>query len=109
LNFSGKNVIVVMSDIAVYEPDSVAECTGGAGAVAMLVGPDAPLVLEKPLISTHMADCFDFYKPVCGPSCEYPRVDGKNSLGCYLGAVEVCYNEFKTRTKKYLKKGNSLS
>jgi hydroxymethylglutaryl-CoA synthase len=99
--------IVVMADIAIYEPESMAECTGGAGAVALLVGPNAPLVLEKPLISTHMSDAFDFYKPVCGSSCEFPRVDGKNSLDCYLGALEVCYNEFRRRFKKYLKQGKN--
>lgn len=95
-----------MSDIAVYEPDSGAECTGGSGAVAILVGPNAPLVLERQLISTHMADHFDFYKPVVGLSCEYPRVDGKNSLACYLDAVENCYNKFRTRYEKYEDKSN---
>lgn len=52
-----------------------------------------------------MSDNFDFYKPVCGSSCEYPRVNGKDSLDCYLGAVEICYNEFRRRTKKFLNKG----
>lgn len=100
-----KFAIVVMSDIAIYAPGSNPECTGGAGAIAMLVGPNSPLVLEKSLISTHMADHYDFYKPVCGPSCEYPRVEGKNSLDCYLGALEVCYKEFKRRSEKYQKQG----
>lgn len=38
--------IVVAADIAVYAAGS-ARSTGGAGAVAMLVGPDAPLVMER--------------------------------------------------------------
>lgn len=68
---------------------------------------DAPLVLEKPLISTHMADNFDFYKPICGMSTEFPRVDGKNSIGCYLGAIEICYNEFRRRSILYKSQSNS--
>ncbi|KAI6190065.1 hypothetical protein M3Y97_00076400 [Aphelenchoides bicaudatus] len=104
----GKNAIVIMSDIAVYEPDSLAECTGGAGAVALLVGPDAPVVLEKSMISTYMSDNFDFYKPVCGTSCEFPRVDGKDSVECYLGAVEKCYEEYKRRSKLYLNKESTV-
>lgn len=40
--------MVVCGDIAVYEAGP-ARPTGGCGAVAMLVGPDAPLVLEPGL------------------------------------------------------------
>ncbi len=38
--------MVVSADIAVYASGN-ARPTGGAGAVAMLVGPNAPLVLER--------------------------------------------------------------
>ena len=44
--FAGRLAIVVAADIAVYAAGS-ARSTGGAGAVAMLVGPDAPLVMER--------------------------------------------------------------
>ena len=37
---------MVAADIAVYAAGS-ARSTGGAGAVAMLVGPNAPLVMER--------------------------------------------------------------
>lgn len=37
---------MVAADIAIYASGN-ARCTGGAGAVAMLVGPDAPLVIER--------------------------------------------------------------
>ena len=37
--------------------------TGGCGAVAMLIGPDAPLVLEPGVRATHALDVYDFYKP----------------------------------------------
>lgn len=44
--------------------------TGGAGAVAMLIGPDAPIVFERRLSGTHMANAYDFYKP--NLASEYP-------------------------------------
>lgn len=45
---TGRYAMVVCGDIAVY-PSGNARPTGGAGAVAMLVGPNAPLVLERGL------------------------------------------------------------
>lgn len=46
VHFAGRFAVVVAADIAVYASGN-ARPTGGAGAVAMLVGPDAPLVLER--------------------------------------------------------------
>lgn len=43
---TGRLAIVVTADIAVYAAGS-ARSTGGAGAVAMLIGPNAPLVMER--------------------------------------------------------------
>lgn len=43
---AGRYALVVCGDIAVY-PSGNARPTGGAGAVAMLIGPKAPLVLEQ--------------------------------------------------------------
>lgn len=37
---------MVCADIAVYATGP-ARCTGGAGAVAMLVGPDAAVILDR--------------------------------------------------------------
>jgi 3-hydroxy-3-methylglutaryl CoA synthase len=45
-SLSGRYALVVAGDIAVYATGN-ARCTGGAGAVAMLVGPHAPLILER--------------------------------------------------------------
>lgn len=42
----GRYAVVVCGDIAVYATGN-ARPTGGAGAIAMLVGPNAPLVLER--------------------------------------------------------------
>jgi len=42
----GRLAIVVAADIAVYAAGN-ARSSGGAGAVAMLIGPNAPIVVER--------------------------------------------------------------
>ena len=44
--------------------------TGGAAAIAMLVGPDAPIAFESKLRGSHMSHAYDFYKP--NLANEYP-------------------------------------
>ena len=46
LLFIGRYAIVVAGDIAVYATGN-ARCTGGAGAVAMLIGPNASLIIDR--------------------------------------------------------------
>ena len=46
VSFAGRYALVVAADIAVYASGN-ARPTGGAGAVAMLLGPNAPLALER--------------------------------------------------------------
>jgi len=43
---AGKYALVVCGDIAVYATGP-ARCTGGAGAIAMLVGPNAAAILDR--------------------------------------------------------------
>ncbi|XP_068236177.1 hydroxymethylglutaryl-CoA synthase 1 [Palaemon carinicauda] len=90
-SWDGRYAVVVAGDIAVYAKGA-ARPTGGAGAVAMLIGPHAPLVLESGLRSSHMCHVYDFYKPDL--SSEYPVVDGKLSIQCYLSALDACYRTF---------------
>jgi len=80
--------VAVCADIAIYASGN-ARPTGGAGAVAMLVGPDAPVVLERGLRASHVQHVYDFYKP--DMMSEYPTVDGKLSIQCYLHALDKCY------------------
>ena len=89
--------IVVACDIAVY-PAGPARPTGGAGAIAMLIGRDAPLVVEMRTIATHMEHVFDFYK--ADMSSEYPEVDGKLSVACYMRALDTCYRRFLSKVQK---------
>jgi hydroxymethylglutaryl-CoA synthase len=88
--WDGRLALVVCADTAEYAPTDPARVTGGAGAAAMLVGPDAALVLE-PRRATVSGDVHDFYKPELEP---YPRVDGKLSQRCYLDALDACLRDY---------------
>ena len=90
-SWDGRLAVVVAADIAVYATGN-ARPTGGAGAIAMLVGPNAPLVIERGLRGIHMQHAYDFYKP--NLMSEYPVVDGKLSVQCYLSALDECYKQF---------------
>ncbi|KAG9135967.1 hypothetical protein Leryth_023735 [Lithospermum erythrorhizon] len=96
-SWDGRYGLVVCTDSAVYA-DGPARPTGGAAAVAMLIGPDAPIAFESKLRGSHMAHVYDFYKP--NLASEYPVVDGKLSQTCYLMALDSCY---KTLCNKYEK------
>ncbi|MPC27696.1 Hydroxymethylglutaryl-CoA synthase 1 [Portunus trituberculatus] len=52
------------------------------------------------LRGSHMCHVYDFYKPDL--SSEYPTVDGKLSIQCYLSALDACYRTFsrKVATKE---------
>ncbi|GJP83227.1 hypothetical protein CLOP_g13406 [Closterium sp. NIES-67] len=100
-SWDGRFAIVVAVDSAVYA-EGPARPTGGAGAVAMLVGADAPLALESGLAGSYAAHAYDFYKPKL--ASEYPVVDGKLSQTCYTKALDHCYQRF---CEKYAKKHGS--
>ncbi|GBF91211.1 hypothetical protein Rsub_04880 [Raphidocelis subcapitata] len=88
-SWDGRLAVVVATDVAVYEAGSSARATGGAGAVAMLVGPDAPLALEPPPWRGHFsAHAFDFFKPLSSPA--FPVVDGPATLLWYARASDAC-------------------
>ncbi|KAI9843126.1 MAG: 3-hydroxy-3-methylglutaryl coenzyme A synthase [Sclerophora amabilis] len=95
--WDGRDAIVVAGDIALYKKGN-ARPTGGAGCVAMLVGADAPLVLEPGLRGTYMQHAYDFYK--ADLTSEYPIVDGQFSIRCYTEAVDACYKDFKKRESR---------
>eukprot|EP01135_Chromosphaera_perkinsii_P007120 Nk52_evm3s704 gene=Nk52_evmTU3s704 len=96
-SWDGRYALVVCGDIAVYA-SGAARPTGGAGCVAMLIGPDAPLVFETGLKSTHMEHAWDFYKPRL--ESEYPEVDGALSIQSYLKALDICYQRFCSKCEK---------
>jgi hydroxymethylglutaryl-CoA synthase len=86
--WDGRYAIVVAADIAAYARGG-ARPTSGAGAVAVLVGRDAPLAFDPKERATHAANVWDFFKP--DHTVEYPTVDGKLSQVCYYQALEDVY------------------
>lgn len=89
-----------------------ARATCGCAAVAMLVGPNAPLVIESGTLpqalmclcvmcataglrGSHFEHVFDFFKPDLASN--YPVVDGPLSISCYLRAVEQCFARYRAR------------
>lgn len=90
----GRYAIVVAADIAVYEAGP-ARPTGGCGAVAVLLGPDSPIVFELGTRASYMADVYDFFKPHLGS--EYPEVDGALSQTVYTTALDHCYSGYRRK------------
>lgn len=104
-SWNGRYALVVAADIAVYAKGP-ARPTGGTGAVAMLVGPNAPLVVDRGLRGSFFKHAYDFYKPDL--TSEYPVVDGKLSIQCYLEALDKCYQLYCQKAEKLLQKPVSI-
>ncbi|KAH9852620.1 hydroxymethylglutaryl-CoA synthase [Lenzites betulinus] len=95
-SWDGRNAIVVGGDIAIYAEGS-GRPTGGAGAFAILIGPNAPIAVE-PVHGSHMANTYDFYKPKL--DSEYPEVDGPLSISAYISAIDASYAAFRAKHGK---------
>lgn len=95
-----KNAIVVIADIAIYE-EGPARCTGGAGAIAFLVCPDAAIPIDRQFSACHMKNTWDFFKPITSTASEYPVVDGSLSLASYLEAVKTSYTTFVSKVARH--------
>ncbi|STX50790.1 Polyketide biosynthesis 3-hydroxy-3 -methylglutaryl-ACP synthase pksG [Legionella busanensis] len=84
-----KAALVIAADISLYEPQSNAEPTQGAGAVAFIIDED-PQIAEIDLLSYPWSrPVFDFWRPI---NEKYPQVNGELSLECYKEAVLNCFN-----------------
>lgn len=94
--WDGRDAVVVTGDIALYKKGA-ARPTGGAGCVAMLIGPNAPLAFEPGLRGSYVKHVYDFYK--ADLTSEYPIVDGQLSIQCYTEAVDACYKAYNDREK----------
>ncbi|KAF8380344.1 hypothetical protein HHK36_027829 [Tetracentron sinense] len=105
-SWDGRYGLVVCTDSAVYA-EGPARPTGGAAAIAMLIGPDAPIAFESKFRGSHMSHVYDFYKP--NLASEYPVVDGKLSQTCYLMALDSCYKRFCNKFEKLEGKQFSIS
>jgi hydroxymethylglutaryl-CoA synthase len=102
-SWDGRDAIVVAGDIALYAKGN-ARPTGGAGAVAMLIGPNAPIALEPGMRGSYMQHAYDFYKSDL--TSEYPFVDGHFSIKCYTLALDACYKAYNKREAAFKKAVN---
>lgn len=104
--WDGRYALVVASDIAVYARGS-ARPTGGCAAVAMLIGPDAPLVIDTRTKVTSAVHTWDFYKP--DPSSEFATVDGALSQTCYMQSLDDCYLRFCAKNEQLTRAGGDAN
>jgi 3-hydroxy-3-methylglutaryl-CoA-synthase len=96
-SWDGRWAIVVCVDIADFADHQA--FLNGASCVAMLLGPNAPVVLENER-ATCMINSWDFYKPV-GWKDAYPLMpDGKHSVDCYMSCLDMCYKKMTERVYK---------
>jgi hydroxymethylglutaryl-CoA synthase len=95
-SWDGRDAVVVAGDIAIYDKGA-ARPTGGVGAIALWIGPDAPIVFNNER-GSFMEHAYDFYKPDF--TSEYPVVDGHFSLACYVKAVDNCYKAYSKKVTK---------
>ena len=96
----GRLSVVVMSDVAVYN-ELAAQPTGGAGAIAILLGPQ-PVISLEPIRASYFADVYDFFKP--DMASEFPTVDGKLSMKIYMEALSRCFQGLKIKYEREGKK-----
>ncbi|ORX59979.1 hypothetical protein BCR36DRAFT_316229 [Piromyces finnis] len=92
--WNGRYAIVVGTDIS--QGEDIYHFLTGSSAVALLIGPNANLVVE-PERGIFSNSTFDFYKPY-GYKNHYPVVDGKYSIDCYLSSLKSCYEQLKKKT-----------
>ena len=87
--------VVVCSDVARYQTPSTAEITQGAGAVAMLIEPEARLLqLDLATIGYASTDVDDFFRPLASVTA---RVKGRYSVDCYNDALEAAFDDHAAR------------
>ncbi|QDZ22815.1 polyketide synthase [Chloropicon primus] len=91
--WDGRYAIVVASDIASYTTRF--HFSSAAAAVAMLITPDARVVLE-PARATCMKDTYDFHKPVADIQ-PFAHLDGPYSVQCYLEGFKTCFNALRSK------------
>lgn len=88
----GKKALVIASDIAKYEKNSLAESTQGAGSIAILISENPKIAEIEDNSVSFTKDVMDFYRP---NKLDYPIVDGKLSNEMYLYHLEKTYEKYK--------------
>lgn len=94
----GKKALVIGSDIARYALGSPGEPTQGAGAVAMIVSEESPLVtFEDSIVGSFTRDVADFWRPL---DSKVAIVDGQKSIDCYLHALAGAFREYQIQSRE---------
>ncbi|KAK9103460.1 hypothetical protein Sjap_020714 [Stephania japonica] len=102
-----KSIKTFLMQVFEVYAEGPARPTGGAAAIAMLIGPNAPISFESKFRGSYMSHVYDFYKPDL--ASEYPVVDGKLSQTCYLMALDTCYKRLCAKYEKLQGKQFSIS
>jgi hydroxymethylglutaryl-CoA synthase len=92
-----KYAVVVCTDIATYKEGS-AIATGGAGAIAMLIGCNSAAIINDYSVN-YFGNSWDFYKPV---KEEFPIINGKESLELYMKCAKNCFNNYNSSDFDYM-------
>ncbi|MGH7896121.1 MAG: hydroxymethylglutaryl-CoA synthase family protein [Candidatus Binatia bacterium] len=100
-----RRALVIATDIARYALGSPGEPTQGAGAVAMLVGPEPRALFLSEESGLHAANVYDFWRPL---DRREALVDGKYSIDCYLDALVGAFRAFRDLERPALEEGEGL-
>jgi hydroxymethylglutaryl-CoA synthase len=100
-----RRALVVAADIARYALGSPGEPTQGAGAVAMLVGPEPQALFLSEDSGVHAANVYDFWRPL---ERREALVDGKFSIECYLDALMGAFQAYRALERPSLVAGEGL-
>jgi hydroxymethylglutaryl-CoA synthase len=100
-----RRALVVAADIARYALGSPGEPTQGAGAVALLVGPEPRALFLSEESGIHAANVYDFWRPL---DRREALVDGKYSVECYLDALTGAFRSYRELERPALEPGEGL-
>jgi hydroxymethylglutaryl-CoA synthase len=100
-----RRALVVASDVARYALGSPGEPTQGAGAVAVLVGPEPRALFLSEESGLHAANVYDFWRPL---DRREALVDGKFSVECYLDALAGAFTAYRQLERPALEPGEGL-
>lgn len=88
--YQDNKVLIICSDIAKYEPNTPAESSQGAGAIAMLISNNPKILKFNNDSKIWYDDIYDFYRPT---KQNYPIVDGPNSKTAYINSLTKVFNQ----------------
>lgn len=89
--YPNEKVLLIASDIAYYEPNTIAEGSQGAGAIALLLGNQPKIATISKTSGFTTEDHMDFWRP---NHLTYPKVDGRLSCDLYIKLFLRCWDQY---------------